>query len=67
MLQVKKKITGKASSCPRQTQTPEMVLSLSLPKRLTDEKHCFLILSRRWNIPSYKEKMQDFSHPNSCR
>jgi len=43
--------TSNARSCPLQTQTPEMVLSPSEPKRHTDAKACFLILSSRWYIP----------------
>lgn len=44
-------LTGKASSWPRKTQTPEMELLLLVPKRMTLAKAFFLSLSNRWNIP----------------
>ena len=43
-------LTGKASSWPRKTQTPEMELLLLVPKRITLAKAFFLSLSSWWNI-----------------
>lgn len=47
-------LTWKAKSCPRHTQIPEMVQSLSAPNKHMDAKHCFLILSKRWYMPIKK-------------
>ena len=45
--------TWKASSCPRKSHTPEMLLSLLVPKRMTLAKAFLRSLSRRWNIPAH--------------
>lgn len=48
-------LTGKASSCPRKSQTPEMLLSLLVPNRITLAKAFLRSLSRRWNMPGKRE------------
>lgn len=62
-------LTGKASSWPRKTQTPEMELLLLVPKRMTLAKAFFLSLSNRWNIPEgTRENIQPWEshHPLPC-
>ena len=44
--------TSKASPCPLQIQTPEIELLLVSPNKIMLPKACFLMRSKRWNMPA---------------